>query len=281
LKSQSLTILFNIDNVWDASVPPYRPIFSSPLLIEYGANHVPAIWAESQSVSAGQDYCTLQIPPLRLRLAIQALTIGASLNTAQTRYVGFFNGTLDDVRVYNRVLSATEIAALASMNSNSPLALAAAQPADAMLAAALPTPDAIALTITRMQASVKFNASHHDSCSVTGTIPDLPAAFNPVGQTLTLNIGGLANSFTLDAKDHAKSSQGSMALKLNPGAATAPFSVKLTHADCVGAWSLSPAFSKPSWQMDLWASIDLAGNEYSTPISVKYSSSKQQAKLTK
>jgi hypothetical protein len=209
------------------------------------------------------------------------LTIGASLNTAQTGYVGFFNGSLDDVRVYNRVLSTTEIDALASMNSTSPLALAAAQPANALLAAALTTPDATPLTITRMQASVKFNASHHDSCSVTGTIPDLPAAFNPAGQTLTLNIGGVASSFTLDAKGHGKSSQGSVSLKLKPGASTATFSVKLTRADCAGAWSLSPASDKAGWQMDLWASIDLAGNEYSTPISVKYSASKQAAKLTK
>jgi hypothetical protein len=43
----------------------------------------------------------------------QNLIIGASHNNANTGYVGFFNGVIDDVRVYNRVLAPSEVQALA------------------------------------------------------------------------------------------------------------------------------------------------------------------------
>jgi hypothetical protein len=43
----------------------------------------------------------------------QNLIIGASRNNANNGYVGFFSGVIDDLRIYNRVLSTSEVRALA------------------------------------------------------------------------------------------------------------------------------------------------------------------------
>src|SRR5262249_48188923 len=43
----------------------------------------------------------------------QNLIIGAARNNANNAYIDFFNGLMDDVRVYNRVLSPSEVQALA------------------------------------------------------------------------------------------------------------------------------------------------------------------------
>jgi hypothetical protein len=200
------------------------------------------------------------------------LTIGASRNNTQTGYVGFFNGTLDDVRVYNRALSASEAATLAGMSTAAPalaLDVAAAPVADS---AALTAADAGTLSVTKMSASVAFGTSH-SACSISGTISGL-SGFSPAGQTFTINVMGASGSFTLNAKGQGKSSQGSVALK------GGKFQAKLTGG-LAAAWSLVPSSTKTSWQMDMWVSVDLAGTEYSAPFSVTCSSSAKGAKLKK
>jgi hypothetical protein len=201
-----------------------------------------------------------------------SLTIGASHNNAQTGYVGFFNGTLDDVRVYNRALSASDAAALAGTSGAAPAAVAAS-------VAVSPAEDSGTLSVTKMQAGVTFGASNHDSCTISGTISGLPAGFSPAGQTFVVNVMGAAGSFTLDAKGRGKSSQGSVALKAGKSGALS-FQAKLI-GDCAAAWSLTPPSTKASWKMDMWVSVDLAGNEYSGPLSVTYSGSSRGAKLKK
>jgi hypothetical protein len=90
---------------------------------------------------------------------------------------------------------------------------------------------------------------------------------------------GAAASFTLDAKGHGKSSQGSVALKASKSGAVL-FQAKLIGG-LAGAWSLAPSSTKTSWQMDMWVSADLAGNEYSAPFNVICLSSAKGMKLKK
>src|SRR6185295_17788948 len=70
------------------------------------------------------------------------------------------------------------------------------------------------LTLKKVQGSAKFSAGGHDSASIAGVLPNLPAGFSPSGQAFVLNIGGATATFTLDAKGRAKSTQGTVSLKL-------------------------------------------------------------------
>jgi hypothetical protein len=199
------------------------------------------------------------------------LTLGASRDGTNSGYVVFFNGVLDDVRVYNRALSAAEAAALANMTM-APAVLSADS-------AAFSVPNQ-PLNVTRMQASVTFSGPHRGGCSISGTIPGTAQEFKPAGQTFSVNIMGAAASFTLDAKGRGKSPHGSVTVKPGKSAngEALVFSVKLTNAGWA-VWGLEPDSKKETWTMDMWASVVLGGTEYSTPMSVDYSPSSKGAKL--
>jgi hypothetical protein len=138
------------------------------------------------------------------------------------------------------------------------------------------TPAQAPLTVNKFQASVGFQG--HDTCSVSGTIPGV-SAFNPAGQTVAINISGAAASFTLNAKGQGKSSSGSVALKASKSGAVS-YQAKLS-GDLAGAWSLVPSSTKSSSNLNMSVTIDLAGTEYSTTISVTCASSSRGAKLKK
>src|SRR5262249_27961701 len=55
----------------------------------------------------------------------QNLIIGTARNNANNAYSAFFNGSLDDVRVYNRALSMAEVQALAASAPGTPTGLTA------------------------------------------------------------------------------------------------------------------------------------------------------------
>jgi hypothetical protein len=157
------------------------------------------------------------------------------------------------------------------MSTASPLALASAPgPAD------VPAAQPASLTVSKMQAHTTFGTPH-GLCSISGTISGMPDTFSPAGQTFTINIMGAAGSFTLDAKGHGKSSQGSVALKVNSNS-TLLFSAKL-NGDLAGTWSLQPSSVAQTSKMDLWASVELAGCECATPLSVTCTVSKGGVKL--
>ncbi|HYF48705.1 MAG TPA: PKD domain-containing protein [Planctomycetota bacterium] len=71
------------------------------------------------------------------------------------------------------------------------------------------------LTVTKVLGSVKATAGG-DSCSISGTIQNLPKGFSTAGVVLELNVGGAVESFTLDSKGRGKSAQGSISLSLKP-----------------------------------------------------------------
>src|SRR5205807_6219450 len=73
--------------------------------------------------------------------------------------------------------------------------------------------NAIPMVVSKLQGSAKFTSSGHDTCSVSGIIPNLPAQFTVSGPAV-LNINGATQNFTVDAKGHGKATNGTFALKL-------------------------------------------------------------------
>jgi hypothetical protein len=179
---------------------------------------------------------------------------------------GTFRGALDEVRIYQRPISAAEV--LANYNSTKSIAAASTAAASASASGAL--------NVTRLQASIQFTASNADTCSISGTFVAPPPGFNPKGQTLVVDVGGAMYSFVLNAKAQGKSSQGSATLKLaKPPASTkktAPtkFSAKLIKCSLASIWSLDRA-SKGSAKIASYVSVDLGRNTYESLVTLSYS----------
>ena len=70
------------------------------------------------------------------------------------------------------------------------------------------------MTVKKLSGTTSFKITGHDSCSVSGVIPGLPATFKPGGASITFDAGGATESFILDDKGKASSKSGTFALKL-------------------------------------------------------------------
>jgi len=98
------------------------------------------------------------------------------------------------------------------------------------------------ITITKMQAKVKFAKPNADSCSLTATL-DLGAGFGLTNKVVTVDIGGAQVSFTLDEK--------------GKGRGTSPQGTcKLSYSKRSGLWTLKVNLKKGSWQTP-WADSGL------------------------
>jgi PKD repeat protein len=147
------------------------------------------------------------------------------------------------------------------------------------------SPAVAPMTVSALQGAAKFSGSGKATAAIAGTIPDLPAQFNPAGQQLVLNVGGVTATFTLDAKGHGKSSSGTFTLKLKlqhdkttkknffPGG-NAPFTAKLKSLSSTWAavWGIDPTATVNSAPMTMDATIQLNGNIYAASVQAKLKS---------
>ncbi len=136
------------------------------------------------------------------------------------------------------------------------------------------------MTVSAFAASLHFDAAGKDVCSFSGTLMGLPAGFNPAGQTVLLNIGGVTASFTLNAKGSAKSAAGTFQLKLKTTrdavskksvfkGGNAPFKAVLKSGSFTSAWSdegVTPSTSVKSKPLTLVALLTLNGVGYTAEI---------------
>jgi hypothetical protein len=148
----------------------------------------------------------------------------------------------------------------------------------------------IPMTLSKMQGSAKFTGGH-DSCSLAGVIPNLPAGFNPTGQTLTLNIGGAIVSFTLNSKGSAKASNGTIALRLKPSVrnkttkqtvfqgGNVQFAARILGGTWASTWGLSPTATGKNLPMPISVTIGLGGNSYMATATAKYTPRKGAGKF--
>jgi hypothetical protein len=125
----------------------------------------------------------------------------------------------------------------------------------------------------------------HDGCSLSGTIPGLPAQFSPLGATVQLDVGGASNSFTLDKRGHASNAHGSFALslKLTTNKTThkhffaggdAKFTARLTAGSWAGVWSaagMNVNATSANIPATVTTTLTLNGQMYQIPASVLYS----------
>jgi acid phosphatase type 7 len=143
-------------------------------------------------------------------------------------------------------------------------------------------------TVLKAAGSLNFAVSSRDSCSASGIIPGIPDSFEPRNASITLNIGGVASTFVLDAKGkgRGKTHQGSVALKLPFSkkdpitravkfiGGNVPFKVKLARGNFVSAWAdegINSGLSAVNQQMPLTINVMLAGRVYGMTVDAIYS----------
>jgi glucose/arabinose dehydrogenase/PKD repeat protein len=143
-----------------------------------------------------------------------------------------------------------------------------------------------ALTVSQAHGSAKFQVQGHDTWSLSGIFPALPALFDPAGKTVFVNLNGAMVAFTLDAKGRAKNDSGTFQLRLKkkrnadtkksefPGG-PGPFKASLK----AGTWSdnwLSAGFDPnvPKATINFAAEVALNGVVYVATVTVDYASQK-------
>jgi uncharacterized protein (TIGR03790 family) len=212
-----------------------------------------------------------------------------ALTSSKSKQTGTFTITITNVSAAGYSYDASKNAATTASITTSGVVTSAAPTAPAGGAAAsapslsladLSSTTTLPLTVSKLQGSAKFTVSGHDSCAVLGTIPGL-TAFNPSGQTVLLSIGGAQSSFTLDAKGHGKSAQGTITFKQKPGSPLA-FAAKLTNGTWAATWGIDPTASTTSAPLPITVAIELGGSTYAATVTASCTSKADVgAKFTK
>jgi len=143
------------------------------------------------------------------------------------------------------------------------------------------------LTVTKAKGNAHYNASGHDSCSISGVVPNLPAHFDPKGVSVVIDAGGAKRTFTLDAKGRAHSTDGAFQLKLKLThnkttkkseflGGNAPFKATLSKGTWTGAWAdegVNPAASGKKISLNVTVDLTFGGRVYESVIDTSFNSS--------
>jgi hypothetical protein len=130
--------------------------------------------------------------------------------------------------------------------------------------------DAPTLTVTKLRATARYSIAPaakslnpgRDMATISGTLANVPAGFDPNGQMLALNMGGASLQFTLDKNGKGASKDGSVALKLAQGGAL--FTAKLMHGNFASSWGLTAKAGTTTVPV----AVEIGDNAWSADVSV-------------
>jgi PKD repeat protein len=145
------------------------------------------------------------------------------------------------------------------------------------------------MSVSSLSGKVNFASSGRDACSLTGTVPDLPAKFDPTGVNVRVNVGGATGIFTLNSKGKAISDEGSISLTLKPSVRNkatgkveflgGPVNFKLQLKN--GTWSddwadegVDPTADATGKSMTITVDLTLNGKTFTSNLTKSYSAKK-------
>ncbi|HYG77652.1 MAG TPA: Ig-like domain-containing protein, partial [Planctomycetota bacterium] len=131
-----------------------------------------------------------------------------------------------------------------------------------------------ALTVSKLSGAVHFKMTGRDTCSLKGTLAEIPQDFKPEGQIVSIEIGNVPATFTLTKNGLGRSGSNSFALKIPHGRKsaaqrTANFSTTL-RGDFVPVWSaigLDSASTSSTFTMTVNLNINQKGYTVAIPVS--------------
>lgn len=150
----------------------------------------------------------------------------------------------------------------------------------------VPQDPKVAMTISKLQGSVRFDGGGKDTLAIAGVIPSLPALFEPGGLAIVFNVGGALRAITLDAKGRGKSADGSAQLTLKPSVRNkttkkveflggpVAFKASLKKGDWKSVWTddgINPDADAKNANLPMTVDVTLNGVVYTETVTGLYS----------
>ena len=134
------------------------------------------------------------------------------------------------------------------------------------------------LTLTKLACALRFDKTGRDRCTLRGSLSNVAAGFNPTGQTILIDIGGVRVPFTLDYRGRASGPKGAIALMAPSGFSGG--SIKLRARLLNGTWAsalsdegVNPGATLRNQPLTIGVSVPLAGSVvHATTATVVYRS---------
>jgi hypothetical protein len=124
------------------------------------------------------------------------------------------------------------------------------------------------MTVSKCTGKVQFKEPGLGVIAVEGVLPDLSPSFHPGGQTVSVNVGGVQETFTLDARGSARSDGHTSAFA---GGATS-FKLTLMGSDFAAALGLDPSAAIHAQLTAITISVTLDGIAYVTDFAAQLTS---------
>jgi hypothetical protein len=136
------------------------------------------------------------------------------------------------------------------------------------------------MNVSKLSGSFTFSGGR-DSARASGSIPNVAALFNPKGTTAVVTINGASVNFTLDAHGHARSDNGTLALKilgkrnktthqLEFQGGNVPFTFSLKNGTWASTWKLDPASTAKTLTASSDVTVQLASQPYTATVPITY-----------
>lgn len=130
------------------------------------------------------------------------------------------------------------------------------------------------LNLSKLAGTANLAVSGKDTCSLMGTLA-LPMNYNPLGVSVSVNVGGARATFVLDRSGNARTAVGTVALKVptgrNSASQSATLQVKLKAGNWSDAWKsewLQLALNQKATTAQFAVEAIVGGATYSTTANV-------------
>ncbi len=131
------------------------------------------------------------------------------------------------------------------------------------------------ITVTRLSSHINFAQTGADTLMFQAAVPAQPG-FDPNGKLLTLNVGGAATTFTLDAKGNGTNAAGSAKLSFKKGTLTG-FRITLRNGMFAPQWldeGINPAVDASKQDVTFVIAATLDTQSFQATAHVVYSAKK-------
>lgn len=140
-------------------------------------------------------------------------------------------------------------------------------------------PAPLTMPITKLSGSFRFDKNDGDSVSITLNCPDIKFGYQPLGQSVSVNIGGASKSFTLGKTGSGRDGTSSASLRVGKTATTmTTLSVSL-RGTMTGNWAQAGAnfnVTAKSSSKKLPITVTVGGKTYEMLQSVTFTSTKDK-----
>ena len=140
------------------------------------------------------------------------------------------------------------------------------------------TGSTLPMTVSKAQGSVTFKGGH-DSCKLTGVLPNVPAGFVVAGQNVVVNFNNVSETFTLAKTGRGSNANGTVAMKFKlaphkgktvPGfvGGNVPITIAFHNGTWAAPWGFDATATTVASTQNYAVSVVLGGTTYAATLTV-------------